>query len=69
MGDKKKRANVFFHIFVRLLAGFLVIGGIGMGIWFYVYDSNHEDTNDAQVEQYVTPIMSRITGYVSEVLY
>ena len=69
MDSKKRRANVFFHIFVRLVAGFLVFCGIGMGIWFYVYDSNHEDTNDAQVEQYVTPIMSRITGYVGEVRY
>ncbi|WP_245891711.1 HlyD family secretion protein [Flavobacterium faecale] len=69
MDEKKKRANRYFHIFVRLVAGSLVVGGIVMGIWFYVYDSSHEDTNDAQVEQYVTPIMSRITGYVAEVRY
>ncbi|MCW2121208.1 HlyD family secretion protein [Flavobacterium sp. 7A] len=69
MDEKKKKANVFFHVFVRLIAGILVVGGICMGIWFYIYDSTHEDTNDAQVEQYVTPIMSRITGYVSKVYF
>src|SRR5690606_31772004 len=47
----------------------LVVSGIVLGIWFYVFNKNHEETNDAQVEQYVTPIMSRITGYVQEVRF
>jgi membrane fusion protein (multidrug efflux system) len=46
-----------------------VVSGVILGIWFYVFNSNHEETNDAQVEQYVTPIMSRITGYVQEVRF
>ncbi|KQB38546.1 Secretion protein HlyD family protein [Flavobacterium aquidurense] len=47
----------------------MVASGIILGIWFYVFNRNHEETNDAQVEQYVTPIMSRITGYVQEVRF
>jgi membrane fusion protein (multidrug efflux system) len=52
-----------------VIASLLVLGGIVLGIWFYIFNKNHEETNDAQVDQYVTPIMTRITGYVTEVHY
>jgi membrane fusion protein (multidrug efflux system) len=63
------RANKSFHTLITVIASVLVLSGIVLGIWFYVFNKNHEETNDAQVEQYVTPIMSRITGYVQEVRY
>ncbi|MBS7234041.1 HlyD family secretion protein [Flavobacterium psychroterrae] len=63
------RANRSFHIIITVIACILVASGIILGIWFYVFNQNHEETNDAQVEQYVTPIMSRITGYVQEVRF
>lgn len=63
------RANRSFHIIITIIACVLVASGIILGIWFYVFNKNHEETNDAQVEQYVTPIMSRITGYVQEVRF
>jgi membrane fusion protein, multidrug efflux system len=63
------KRNRTFHILITVIACVLVASGIILGIWFYVFNSNHEETNDAQVEQYVTPIMSRITGYVQEVRF
>jgi membrane fusion protein (multidrug efflux system) len=63
------RANRSFHVLITIIACALVASGIILGIWFYVFNRNHEETNDAQVEQYVTPIMSRITGYVQEVRF
>ncbi|MEO6176525.1 MAG: HlyD family secretion protein [Flavobacterium circumlabens] len=63
------RRNRTFHILITIIACILVVSGIVLGIWFYVFNKNHEETNDAQVEQYVTPIMSRITGYVQEVRF
>ncbi|WP_055097358.1 HlyD family secretion protein [Flavobacterium aquidurense] len=63
------RRNRTFHILITIIACVLVASGIILGIWFYVFNRNHEETNDAQVEQYVTPIMSRITGYVQEVRF
>ncbi|MFZ0599634.1 MAG: HlyD family secretion protein [Flavobacterium sp.] len=63
------RANRSFHIIITIIACILVASGIILGIWFYVFNQNHEETNDAQVEQYVTPIMSRITGFVQEVRF
>ncbi|QSB27033.1 HlyD family secretion protein [Flavobacterium sp. CLA17] len=63
------RRNRTFHILITIIACILVVSGVILGIWFYVFNRNHEETNDAQVEQYVTPIMSRITGYVQEVRF
>ena len=63
------RRNRTFHILITIIACVLVASGIILGIWFYVFNRNHEETNDAQVEQYVTPIMSRITGYIQEVRF
>ena len=63
------KRNRTFHVLITVIAFILVASGIILGIWFYVFNSNHEETNDAQVEQYVTPIMSRITGYVQEVRF
>lgn len=40
-----------------------------MVIWFVVFHNNNEETNDAQVDQYVTPIVTRITGHIKEVRY
>ncbi|MDD2819985.1 MAG: HlyD family secretion protein [Flavobacterium sp.] len=63
------RAHRSFHRLITVISGMLVLGGIVLGIWFYIFNKNHEETNDAQVDQYVTPIMARITGYVTEVRY
>ncbi|HEX9152184.1 MAG TPA: HlyD family secretion protein [Flavobacterium sp.] len=63
------RAHRSFHRLITLIAGILVLSGIVLGIWFYIFNKNHEETNDAQVDQYVTPIMARITGYVTQVRY
>jgi membrane fusion protein, multidrug efflux system len=69
MANKGRKTNQFFHVFVKLVATALIVSGIVLGIWFYVFNSNNEETNDAQIEQYVTPIMSRVSGYVKEVRY
>lgn len=69
MANKGKKTSRFFHVFVKLVATALIVSGIVLGIWFYSFNSNNEETNDAQIEQYVTPIMSRVSGYVQEVRY
>ena len=63
------RAHKSFHRLITAISAILVLSGIVLGIWFYIFNKNHEETNDAQVDQYVTPIMARITGYLKEVRY
>ena len=58
-----------FHTLVTVLASLVVLAGIVMGIWLLIFFREYEETNDAQVEQYVTPVISRITGYLQEVRF
>lgn len=67
--QNSSKAHKSFHTLITVTSIVLVAGGIALTIWFYLFHRNHEETNDAQVDQYVTPVMSRITGYVSEVRY
>lgn len=62
-------AKGYLHTVVTLVSALLVLTGIVLAIWFFVYYRNHEETNDAQVEQYITPIAARVSGYVQEVRY
>lgn len=59
----------YLHTMVTLVASVLFISGIVLALWFFFYYQNHEETNDAQIEQYITPIAARIPGYVQEVRY
>lgn len=59
-GQKKSKAFIF------ILAA-LVIGGGSFGASKYVHSLHHEETDDAQVDAYVSPIIPRISGYVAAV--
>jgi membrane fusion protein (multidrug efflux system) len=63
------RAHKSFHRLITVISAILVLSGIVLGIWFFIFNKNHEETNDAQVDQYVIPIMARITGHIKEVRY
>ena len=52
--------------FIIVLA-ILVIGGAWFGITKYVHAQHHEETDDAQIEANISPVIPRISGYVKEV--
>ncbi|MBO9618173.1 MAG: HlyD family secretion protein [Niabella sp.] len=60
--QKKKRSPIFFVI----LALLVVVGGY-FGIKSYVHGQHHEDTDDAQITANVSPVISKISGYIAEV--
>lgn len=62
---KKRIRNIILNTITILLA---VIAIIWVGNIFYKYHK-YEITNDATVEQYITPINTRISGYVKEVRF
>ena len=66
---RHKTAKGYFHTMITVTATFLVVAAIALAIWFFVFYGSYEETNDAQVEQYITPVMARVTGYVQEVNY
>ena len=60
--EPRKRSKVFIIIlFVMIL-----LGG-WFGISKYTYSQHHEETDDAQIQADISPIIPRVSGYVKEV--
>lgn len=60
--EKKKRSKIFF-----VILAFLIAGATWFGISKYLYSRSHEATDDAQVAANISPVISKIPGYVTEV--
>ncbi len=58
-----KKKNRFFLVILLLL----VVSGAWFGISKYMYAQHHTETDDAQVEANISPVIPRISGYVTEV--
>ncbi len=59
---KKKSSKIFIIVLVLL-----VIGGAWFGLTKYQHAKHHEETDDAQVEANISPVIPRVSGYVKEV--
>jgi membrane fusion protein (multidrug efflux system) len=58
--QKEKRINKS----ITLLAWILIISGITGMISFYLFSRKNVTTNDAQIEQYITPVSSKVSGFI-----
>lgn len=58
----KKRSKAFI-----IVLGLLVLAGAWYGISKYQHGQHHEETDDAQVEANISPVIPRVSGYVKEV--
>ena len=45
----------------------MIIGGGWFGISKYTYSQHHEETDDAQVQADISPVIPRVSGYVNEI--
>lgn len=52
-----------------IIAWLVVIGVLIKGIQSVFFYFNHETTNDAQVVEYINPVIARVSGYISEVRF
>lgn len=59
---KKKKNPVFYAV-----VAFAVLGAAFFGVREYQYSQTHEETDDAQIAADVSPVISKISGYISEV--
>ena len=57
------KKNLRFIIVLILL----VAGGIWFGVTKYIHAQHHEETDDAQIEANISPVIPRISGYVTEI--
>ena len=54
---------------ITILLSICILIAIGWGIYTYYQLDHHLYTNDAQIEEYITPVNTRITGYIKEVRF
>jgi membrane fusion protein (multidrug efflux system) len=60
---EKKKTNTKFII---ILVALIVIGGT-YGTYKYIHSLSHEETDDAQIEKNMNPIIPKVSGYVDKV--
>ena len=58
----KKRSKVFLIILIVMI----LLGG-WFGITKYTYALHHEETDDAQVQADISPVIPRVSGYIKEI--
>ncbi len=51
-----------------ILGAIILIGGF-FGVKEYIYYSNHIDTDDAQIDGDISPIISRVGGYIDSIYF
>lgn len=61
--EPKKKKSLLFPI---ILATVLLVGGF-FGYRSYTFSQSHEETDDAQIASNMSPVVSKISGYVSEI--
>ncbi|MCJ8211966.1 HlyD family secretion protein [Mucilaginibacter sp. RS28] len=54
---------------IPIILGVLLIGGIIFGIKEYIYYSKHVDTDDAQIDGDISPVVARVGGYVDSIMF
>jgi membrane fusion protein (multidrug efflux system) len=62
--EKAKKKNKVFGLVLIII----VFVGVIFGIAKYIHGLHHEETEDAQVEANISPIIPKISGYVSRML-
>jgi membrane fusion protein (multidrug efflux system) len=62
--EEKKKRNI-----IPIILLIVIIGGSIFGIREFLYFSKHEDTDDAQIDADISPVVARVGGYVDTILF
>jgi membrane fusion protein (multidrug efflux system) len=54
---------------IPIILGIVLIGGVIFGIKEYIYFSKHIDTDDAQIDGDISPVVARVGGYVDSIYF
>ncbi|MBC6110132.1 HlyD family secretion protein [Pedobacter fastidiosus] len=63
MTTEKKKKNIV----VPIILGVLLVIGIIFGVTEWNYYSKHVDTDDAQIDGDISPVVARVGGYVKDI--
>ncbi|PUZ24654.1 membrane fusion protein, multidrug efflux system [Chitinophaga costaii] len=67
--QQKKKYSKWSRIFFNSLSILLIVVLIGWGLITYFHLNDRAYTDDAQVEEYINPINTRIVGYIKEIKF
>jgi membrane fusion protein (multidrug efflux system) len=62
--EKKKKNKV-----IPIILGVLIFIGAIFGIKEYIYYSKHVDTDDAQIDGDISPVVARVGGYIKDIKF
>lgn len=62
--EPKKKSKV-----IPIILGVILLAGVIFGIKEYIYFSGHEDTDNAQIDADISPVVARVGGYVDSILF
>jgi membrane fusion protein (multidrug efflux system) len=65
MTTEKKKKNKL----IPIILGVLIVIGAFFGTKEYIYYSKHVDTDDAQIDGDISPVVARVGGYVQEIKF
>ena len=63
--EPKKKPNRVLPI----ILGIILVIGIIFGVKEYIYYGKHVDTDDAQIDGDISPVVARVGGYVDSILF
>ena len=63
--QKKPRRKLVFPI----ILGIVLVGAVFFSIKEYVFLQSHEETDDAQVDGDISPVIARVSGYVMDIRF
>jgi len=63
--ETKKKPNRVLPI----ILGVILVAGIFFGIKEYIYYGKHVDTDDAQIDGDISPVVARVGGYVDSIYF
>ena len=65
--EKKAKSKKKAGIVMPIILAIVLIAGAIYGFQKYTYAQHHEDTDDAQLEGDINPVLPRVAGYVSQI--
>src|SRR3954468_23198436 len=63
--EPKKKPNRV----IPIILGIVLIAGIIFGVKEYIYYGKHIDTDDAQIDADISPVVARVGGYVDSIFF
>jgi membrane fusion protein (multidrug efflux system) len=63
--EPKKKPNRVLPI----ILGIILVVGVVFGIKEYIYYGKHVDTDDAQIDGDISPVVARVGGYVDSIYF